>query len=262
MPEFEDVETMVDLFGSLRRDGLLPSTVYISNIVEWVGMMGKRVEVWPEDGAIPEWRLKELQKQLDIGYWTAKFGMYGPKAVIESHFDELKKIVAEKAPSGRLQGDVFSGKNGALLEATDVPEPHGGFFVGVPSLWSLPMTQYRLPKDGSGIGAHIDYSPIIPSSGKEVLEWVRTAKAICEAENFDLFCDFFMHERHVIFVNFLTFDKTDAEQRRAIEAIFYNLLREGKKKGYSKYRSHVNYMGKRWTTLLIIDAFRVPEYGN
>lgn len=67
---------------------------------------------------------------------------------------------------------------------------------------------------------------------------------ICEAEGFDLFCDFFMHERHVIFVNMMTFDKTNPEHRRAVQAIFTELFIEGKKRGFSKYRSHINTMGK------------------
>lgn len=68
--------------------------------------------------------------------------------------------------------------------------------------------------------------------------------SVCESENFDLFCDFFMHERHVIFVNMMTFDKTNPSHRQAVESIFTNLFREGKKRGYSKYRSHVNTMGE------------------
>jgi len=104
------------------------------------------------------------------------------------------------------------------------------------------MVKYRLPKDKAGVGAHADYSPIIPSSGKAVLEWVRTARAICEAQKFDLFCDFFMHERHVIFVNMMVFDKSNPEHRRAVDTIFRNLFKEGRRRGYSKYRSHINYM--------------------
>jgi len=95
-----------------------------------------------------------------------------------------------------LVGKIFSAPDGETLDPTSVPEMDGGFFVGIPTLWSLPMVKFRLPKSGGGIGAHYDYSPIIPSKGKEILDWVRTAKKICEADNFDLFCDFFMHERH------------------------------------------------------------------
>jgi hypothetical protein len=245
MPNFEDVETIVEIFGALRRDGLLPNSVYVSNIVEWLGMTGKRAELWPHDGPIPDSRLRELQKQLGFGYWNVKFGLYGARDVVLSHFNELKKIIGKKAPGHeeRLQGHIFSGDNEELLEATSVPDPHGGFFVGVPSLWSLPMVKYRLPKEKPGIGAHADYSPIIPSDGKTVLEWVTTARRVCEAEGFDLFCDFFMHERHVIFVNMMVFDKSNPEHRRAVDAIFRGLYKEGRKRGFSKYRSHINYMG-------------------
>ena len=51
-----------------------------------------------------------------------------------------------------------------------------------------------------------------------------------------------MHERHVIFVNMMTFDKTNPSHRASVQNIFHNLFHEGKKRGYSKYRSHVNTM--------------------
>jgi hypothetical protein len=60
--------------------------------------------LWPEAGAIPEWRLEELQAQLNIGYWNSKFGLYGAKEVAQAHFNELKKVVAKKAPKRRQKG--------------------------------------------------------------------------------------------------------------------------------------------------------------
>jgi hypothetical protein len=244
MADLEDLETIIDIFGELRRNGTLPSTVYVSNIIEWLGMVGKREELWTGQGAIPMWRIRELQRQLDMGYWSAKFGLYGAKEIIQAQYNELKRIIAGKAPRGRLRGEIFAGENGQLLEATAVPDLHGSFFVGIPSLWSLPMVRYRLPKDGTGIGAHTDYSAIIPSSGKTLLDWVQTAKRVCEAEGFDLFCDFFMHERHVIFVNMMTFDKSNAEHRKSVNKIFHGLFQEGEKRGFSNYRSHIDHMGQ------------------
>ncbi|KAF2645825.1 FAD-linked oxidase-like protein [Massarina eburnea CBS 473.64] len=242
MPNFEDVAIITDIFGPLRRNGLLPNSVYVSNITEMLGMLGHREDFWKEPGPIPEWRLKELQRRFNLGYWNAKFGLYGAKDVVKAQFNELKKILDKKAPIGRLQGKLFIAREGEVLDPAKIPEPHGGFFVGVPSLWSLPMVKFRLPKNGKGIGAHYDYSPIIPSSGAAVLEWVKTARKVCEDQNFDLFCDFFMHERHVIFVNMMTFDKTNPDDRQSVQNIFQNLFEEGKKRGYSKYRSHVNTM--------------------
>lgn len=249
MPDFEDVETIADIFGPLRRDGLIPNTVYVSNVTEWLGMIGRREDYWPHQTPIPEWRIKELQKQYDLGYWNAKFGLYGAKDVIQAHFDELKRIINRKTSKGRLIGKIYSAPEGETLDPTSVPEVDGGFFVGIPSLWSLPMVKFRVPKESAeqpkpGVGAHYDYSPIIPSRGSEIFSWIKTAREICERENFDLFCDFFMHERHVIFVNMFTFDKTNAEHRRAVQTIFDGLFEAGKKRGYSKYRSHVNTMDR------------------
>lgn len=244
MPELEDIETIVDIFGPMRRDGTLPSSVYVSNVTEWLGMMGQRADFWPHETPIPDSRIKELQKQFDLGYWNAKFGLYGARDVVQAHFDYVKKILSAKAPKGRLTGQIFSAPDGHSLDPTSVPEKEGGFFVGIPTLWSLPMVKFRLPKSGGGIAAHYDYSPIIPSNGKEILSWVKQAKKICEAQNFDLFCDFFMHERHVIFVNMFTFDKTNATHRAAVQTIFDNLFEAGKQRGYSKYRSHINTMGE------------------
>ena len=246
MPAIEDIVLMADTFGALRRDGLLPNTVYISNITEWAGVMAQRASYWNGEGCIPDWRMKEIQEKLGFGYWNAKFGLYGAKDVIESHFNELKRILAKKFPTGELRGQVFSGANDELLDAMNVPEPHGGMFVGVPSLWSLPMVKYRLPPDGSGVGAHADYSPIIPSSGKLILEWVKEAKEIYESEGFELFCDFFMHERHIIFVCMMVFDKSKAEERRTVDRIYQKLFAAGSKRGFSNYRSHINYMGKQF----------------
>lgn len=244
MPEFDDVAVMTDMFSELRQNGVLPNTVYISNVVEWLGMTGKREDYWDKDEPIPAWKIRELQEKLGMGYWNAKFGLYGPKVVVQAQFEEVKRVAALKAPGGQLYGEMFTGDGDKLLEATSVPEPHGGPFVGVPTLWSLPMINYRMPKDGRGIAGHVDYSPIIPSSGKAVLEWAKASKQVCEARGWDLFCDFFMHEKHVIFVNFLTFNKSRPDHRQAISSILTDLFAEGKKRGYATYRTHLNFMGE------------------
>lgn len=95
---FENVEVMVDFFGEMRQNGVLPNTVYISNIVDWLGTVGKRVEYWDKDEPIPEWKVRELQEKLNMGYWNAKFGLYGPKGVIQAQIDKFKKVAAIKAP--------------------------------------------------------------------------------------------------------------------------------------------------------------------
>ena len=244
MPDIEDVGTICDVFGDMRRSGILPNIVYVFNIVEWSAIIGKRCELWDQEGPMPASRLLELQKEIDTGHWTVKFSLYGPKAIIQAQYDEVQKVVTARAPKGRLQGLIFSGDGDRLLDPKAVTMPHGGMFVGVPSLWSLPLTKYMLPKDGSGAGAHGAYSAIIPLDGDVMVEWYHCAKRVYEEEGFDAMTDFFMHARHAVFVCMLCFDKTNKKQSETVERIFHRLFKEGQKRGFSKYRAHVNHMGE------------------
>jgi len=243
MPEFDDVATIVDVFGELRRNGTLPAMVYVFHINEWAAIFGKRSDWWKGEGPIPEWRTKEMQEELDVGIWSVKFGLYGPTGVIQAQYAEVQRVVAEKAPTGRLQQTMFSGKEGGLLEATSVPQPHGGIRVGVPSMWSIPMVNFYNAKEDS-IGAHGAYSPIVPLEGKVMLDWARAAKKVYESQGFDLLGDFFMHDRFALFVCMLCFDKTSAEQRKGVDKVFHELFAEGSKRGFAKYRAHIKHMGK------------------
>ncbi len=53
MPEFEDVATVVDVFGEMRRNGTLPAMVYVFHVNEWAALFGKRSDWWKGEGADP-----------------------------------------------------------------------------------------------------------------------------------------------------------------------------------------------------------------
>lgn len=245
MPEFDDIETITDVFGAMRRNGTLPTVVYVFSLVEWSAIVHPRHHYWDKEGPIPEWRLGEMQKELDTGRWTVKWGLYGPPRIIQAQYEEVQRVVAREAPTGRLRNVLFKGgEDGELLEALSVPNPYGGMFVGVPSMYSIPMVDYYNPKDGGGVGAHGAYSPIVPLDGKTMKSWVHAARKVYESQGMDLNCDYFMANRHAIFVCMLCFDKTNPKQRQAIENIYTGLFEEGKKLGFAKYRSHIDHMGE------------------
>src|SRR3569833_435460 len=79
MPNFEDISPLIDMFGQLRRSGTIPTSVFIGNIVGQTTVVHKHEDWWVEGGPIPDWRLKEIQQELDMGYWIVKFGLYGPE---------------------------------------------------------------------------------------------------------------------------------------------------------------------------------------
>jgi len=245
MPNFEDISTLIDMFGQLRRSGTIPTSVFIGNIVGQTTVVHKHEDWWVEGGPIPDWRLKEIQQELDMGYWIVKFGLYGPENILRAQFDEVKRVVTETTPQAahRLKSTLYAGENGELLEATAVTGPHGGVYVGVPGMANLQFVDYLTPKNGSGIGGHGAYSPIVPLDGDKVLDWVKAARQVYESHGFDLICDFFVDQRHSVSVCMLFFDKTNPEHRLANDKLMHGLFEEGRKRGLSKYRSHVAYMG-------------------
>jgi len=243
-PAFEDLEVLVDSFGEFRRDGLITSCVWVSGLIEGLCVSGRRQDFWKGEGPIPDGRMDELQKELGMWQWTARWGLYGPKRVIQAQFDEIKEVMAKKAPMGQATGVLFLGENGEGVDAPAIPPEHGAMFVGVPSMWSLPLINWTVPRNVEGRPAHGDYAPVIPSSGKMVLEWMKACKPICEANGLELMGDFFMHERHIVMMNMFSWNQDDPEQQKNINKLWYGMYEEAKKRGFGMYRVHVQHMGR------------------
>ncbi|KAJ1329849.1 4-cresol dehydrogenase (hydroxylating) flavoprotein subunit [Microdochium nivale] len=241
VPELEDIEPLVDAFAVMRQNGVIPNCVWVSNVVEGFCIRGVRKDFWPGPGPIPDWRVKELQKEFGIGYWTARFGLYGPKRVVQAHFDEAKEMLCQTVPQGELTGHLFAGEKGALLDAASVPLEHGNVLACVPSLISLPLMSWPVTND-KGKPAHGDYAPIIPAQGKRVLDWVRVSKPAYEAAGLELMTDFFMHEKHIILTSMYTYDQQDPVQRHNVHQLYYALHEEAKAKGYGMFRGNIQHM--------------------
>ncbi|KAK5048707.1 hypothetical protein LTR84_005799 [Exophiala bonariae] len=245
VPDMKDVKILVDLLAPMRRNGLIPGTVWACSGTEVLAAMHKRAEIWKEPGPIPHSRLGELLKEFGMGLWNAMFGLYGPKSVVEAQFNEIKAIVENQAPVAQFRGNIYGGKDSGLVDVLSIPELDGGMWAGVPNFLSWEGLKWNLPLNSSASQpSHRDYAPIIPANGDTVLEWAEVSRRICEEEGFDIFCDFFILERHVIFVYLTTFDKADLKQRKAMKSILSRLHEEGEARGYAPYRCHIDDMDR------------------
>lgn len=77
-----------------------------------------------------------------------------------------------------------------------------------------------------------------------MLEWVTTVKKVFEDHGMDLYCDIFLSHRAAVYLSMLCYDKTDPLQRARTDKIYDALFEEGKKRGFAKYRTHLNHMGE------------------
>lgn len=264
MPELDDLATIVDLMRELRHDGVCTFT-YVYSIVMEASLYKQRHE-WHADMSepIPDWRIRELMRELDSGYWVVILSFMGPKRMIEAHYDEVRRAVAARAPTGRLTQTTYTGGggngDGGLVDAASVPMPHGGQFVGVPSIDGLVLAKVVNPRSRAHApGAHGAYSPVLPLDGQVVLDWVKCAKGIYAKYGFDLFEDFYFNDRCMISVCETPWEKTDVVQREKAAKIIKELFEEGAKRGLTKYRSHINHMGKEHTWLYLYLSGLTPS---
>ncbi|KAM5353475.1 hypothetical protein ACJ41O_000125 [Fusarium nematophilum] len=242
VPNIEDVAPMVDSLGKMRQSGLIANGIWVLSCVEMLAVQGKRCDFWTGDGPIPEWRLAELRKEHNLGYWVARWALYGPKRTIQAQCDDIREILSQEVPTGTFREALFTGKYGQLLDNKTIPDEHSKLLTGVPSLFSLPFIDWALPPDGNGKAAHGDYAPLIPNSGKLVLEWVQASHKRYYAAGIEPTMDFFIHERHIVMLNMFMYDQRNKKHTDSVHQLFLGFHEESKKRGYGMYRAHVNFM--------------------
>lgn len=104
-------------------------------------------------------------KDLNVGYWRATFHFYGIKDMVMSRLAAVKKAVNRACPRARLLSKLFEGKDGERVDNSMVPVEWQPSAAGIPSLRHAATIDFNLPTDGSGYGAHVDFSPILPHDG-------------------------------------------------------------------------------------------------
>lgn len=125
-----------------------------------------------------------------------------------------------------------------LLDAEHVPTTEkGGTQIGIPNMLRLQTIQYR-----GEVGGHISFSPVLPPTGKAVLEFYQVGKAISAKHGFDFHAGFHLYPHHLNHFNLLLFDNTSASQKQAAHRCFLELLATARERGYSEYRTHLNFM--------------------
>ncbi|KAB5546802.1 FAD binding domain-containing protein [Coniochaeta sp. 2T2.1] len=232
-----DLAPLVDIFRDLLLREAIQNHPLIGNLPRELVKRGQRSDFYDGKGAIPNSRLKEVQKELGIGFWSARFALYGPREVIEANFRRCQQAFAE-LQGAKLTGVPFYPPEGKqYLSPEDLPLESRTVETGTPSLMALKAVEYR-GKDGG----HISFSPILPPEGKDVLQYYYAAKSTCEAHGFDFFGGLHLYARHLAMINMIYFDRQSDNERRDANKLFVEMVRVARQHGYSEYRAHVDYM--------------------
>lgn len=234
----EDLVALVDKLGHLYRTEVLQNHPVLGNIIRSIAARGPRRDFYQGDGAIPDDVLQRIQEKLGLGFWSARFALYGTETMIHCRLKEIRAAFANM-PSARLTSKLYRADEAAgLLNADRVPITEaGGTQIGLPNLLRLQSLKYR----GEN-GGHICFSPVLPASGEDALKFYHIGKKISAKHGFDFHAGFHLYQHHLVHLNLLFFDNDSKLQRRNVQACFIECLSAAKANGYSEYRTHLDFM--------------------
>ncbi|KAF9894961.1 hypothetical protein FE257_004583 [Aspergillus nanangensis] len=239
VPKEEDLVALVGTLSDLMRRSIILNSPSIANIFR-IALMSRNPEVHAElakymkpNSHVPYPVLAELDANHNLGFWKAYFSLYGSVEMLPALLKTVKRAFSG-IPGVQITSREFPGSPGRSITTAEIKEeeiPHSG----IPTMAPLAILDSR----GQKGGCHLDYSPVIPPSGRELYEWYLTAKQRTIEANFDFFADFHVYPRYVVGIELVIY--TPEEEAR-IHSLFKNLLRDGTRQGYLPYRTHVSYM--------------------
>ncbi|WP_437280418.1 FAD-binding oxidoreductase [Sorangium sp. So ce375] len=231
-----DLEAAIDVLASLRRREIIQSNAQLGNVVREVAHRYPRSRWYDGPGAMPDEVIEKIRQDLGIGWWwILRFGLYGDKELLEARFRIVQRAFST-IPGAEITGreHLASGSDG--LYACEVEGPVGRL-AGVPGFFALNALKFR----GDDCG-HLDFSPIVASSGRDAVRVYDHVKARAREHGIDYLAGFTASERHLNHVFPILYEKRDAEQTSNAAALLDTLIRELGKQGIGECRAHLAFM--------------------
>ena len=228
-----DLEAIVDMLRPLRLDGTIQNNAVIEGAVRWAAGISSRDRWYGGDGAMPQAAIEQMIRQLDIGWWMLRFELYGREDVVDLNYrivqGALKKIPGADISATRYASDAVP----AVIPSAAGDKGQ----AGIPSLAVFRMLDWR-----GGSGAHIDFSPVCPATGRDAMKQYRMVKTRAAEFGFDYYGGFTAGPRHLYHIFAAIFDRDNAHQAEQARELLRVLVEEAGKADYAEYRAHLEYM--------------------
>lgn len=238
VPKESDLVPLVGILSDLMRRSVILNSPSIANIFR-IALLSREPKVheklqqYMKPGSyVPYEVLEKIRAEQDWGFWRAYFSLYSAAEVYPGLLKTIQRAFAA-IPGAKIKWREFPGEPGKAITASEIKEeeiPHSG----IPTLAPLAIVDSR-----QAGGGHVDFSPIIFPSGRELYSWYLKAKKRTIDAKFDFFADFHVYPRYVVGIELVIYA---AAESRAIDRLVRLLLQDTFEMGYSTYRTHVEYM--------------------
>lgn len=227
----DDLHAITEAVRPLKVNMLIPNAAFTVGLLWEASIKTTRAHYTTTKGPVPDSALRKIMSDHKLGMWNFYAALYGPKPMMDNTF----KVVREAL--GSIPGARF------YFDGDRKGDPSWDYRVklmrGIPN-----MTEFNMTNWVGGSGAHVDFSPISPTRGDDAVKQYQMIKTRAHEHGFDYIGEFAVGWRDMHHVFSLTFDRSDADERRRARALFNLLIEDAAKAGYGEYRTHLAFMDK------------------
>ena len=224
-----DLEAIVEILRPLRLDGTIRNHAVIEGGLRRAASLSARRQWYDGAGAMPDSAVAVMLEKLGVGRWNLHFALYGTPDLIDARYALIERAFA-RVPQARLTAARYAGD----------AQPTGGGdrnMAGIPAMTAFRMLDWR-----GGAGAHVDFAPICPATGRDAMRQYTMVKTRAAEYGFDYYGGFTAGTRHLHHIFAAIFDRDDANQVEQAGQLLRSLMSDSRAAGYGQYRAHLAYM--------------------
>ncbi|KAI1098321.1 vanillyl alcohol oxidase [Jackrogersella minutella] len=227
-PRDGDFGRIVDLIRPLAQQRVLGNVPQLRHVVQELAVTGRRkTDYHAGPGQVTREEVRAAAEKMPLGdcAWVFYGTQYGPPESIAAQLEVIKREF------GKIQGSRF------FLPA-DLPADHylhdrALVCSGVPVLRELHWLNW-LPN-----GAHLFFSPIAPTRGRDARTIHEIIVAAHKRHGFDLFPTLCVAGREIHYITNIIYDRADADSKNRAIRLMREMIDECAAKGFGEYRTHL-----------------------
>ncbi len=224
----DDIHALVEVMRPLRLNMVIANAPTAVELIWDAAVKKTRREYHAGKGPLPPDARRRLAADLDLGVWNFYGALYGPAPRMDGDWTVIR--------------DAFATIRGARFYTAEDRQGDAAFEYRAKLMRGEPnMTEFSV-LNWTGGGGHIGFAPISAPTGEDALKQYRLARSRHEEYGLDYMGEFVIGWREMHHVMIVTYDRTDAEERRRADELFRVLVDDAAREGYGEYRTHLQYM--------------------